>query len=178
MAPHNIPYDVSYRNIKYPRLEFKTGKLLFILPFGYKPDYLLDKHRKWILKKSEFIKKCLKESPDKKLVRRTDKEFKELVHSFVKKSSKKIGMELNTIYFRNMKTKWASCSPKRNLTINMLMKYLPDKLIEYVLFHEMVHMIEKRHNDNFWKMVTKKFKDYQKLEKDLFIYWFQLAKKL
>lgn len=39
-----------------------------------------------------------------------------------------------------MKTKWASFSPKNNLTINKLMKYLPDDLIEYVIFHEISHL--------------------------------------
>jgi hypothetical protein len=178
MAPHNISYNVSYRDIKYPRLEFKTGELLFILPFGYKPDCFLHKHQKWILQKSEFIEKCLKESSDKKLIRRTDKQFRELVHSFVGKDSKKLGIEFNTIYFRTMRTKWASCSDKRNLTINMLTKYLPDKLIEYVLFHEITHVIEKRHNDKFWKIISKEFHNYQDFEEDLFIYWFQVAKKL
>jgi len=178
MAPHNILYSVSYRDIKYPRLEFKTGELLFILPFGYKPDYLLDKHRKWILQKSEFIKKCLKASSGKRLVKRTDKRFKDLVYSLVDKASEEIGVELNKVFFKKMKTKWASCSPGRNLTINMLMKYLPEKLIEYVIFHEMAHIIEKRHNDKFWKIITKRFKDYQRLEKDLFIYWFQVMKRL
>ncbi|MDI6890376.1 MAG: M48 family metallopeptidase [Thermodesulfovibrionales bacterium] len=178
MAPHKILYSVSYRNIKYPRLEFKTGKLLFILPHGYKPDYLLDKHKKWIAQKSEFIKRCLKASSGKKLVKRTDKQFKKLVYSFIDRASREMGVELHNVLYKKMKTKWASCSPKRNLTMNMLMKHLPDKLIEYVIFHEMVHMLEKRHNDNFWKIITRKFKNYQKLEKDLFIYWFQVAKKL
>lgn len=178
MAPHKIPYNVSYRNIKYPRLEFKTGELLFVLPFGYKPDYLLDKHRKWILQKSDFIRKCLKESINSKLSKSTEKQFKTLVNSFVGKASEEMGVELNNIFYRNMKTKWASCSSKRNLTVNTLMKHLPNKLIEYVIFHEIAHILEKRHNDKFWKIITRKFKNYQKLEKDLFIYWFQVAKKV
>lgn len=36
---------------------------------------------------------------------------------------------------------------------------------------------ERRHNDKFWKRISKKFDDYQELEKDLFVYWFQLAKR-
>ena len=84
---------------------------------------------------------------------------------------------MKKIYFRKMKTKWASCSAKRNLTINTLMKYLPDYLIKYVIFHEIAHLKEKRHNDEFWKIVSKKFVNYQKLERDLFVYWFQVAKR-
>jgi predicted metal-dependent hydrolase len=178
MVLPNISYDVSYRNIKYPRLEFKTGELLIILPFGYKHDSLLDKHKGWIIRKSEFIKECLKKSLNKKLIKRTDKQFKDIVYPLIEKTSKKLGVELNAIYFRNMRTKWASCSAKRNLTINRLSKYLPDSLIRYIIFHEMAHMLEKKHNETFWKIISKKFNNYQQLENDLFIYWFKVTQRV
>jgi len=168
-------YRVSYRNVKYPRLEFKTGELLFVLPFGHKPRALLEKHRGWIFRKIEFIKECLNSSSDKEILERTDNELKSLVYSFVENHSKKLGVEVNNIYFRKMRTKWASCSSKRNLTINRLMKHLPKHLIEYVIYHEIAHTLEKRHNDNFWKTVSKSFNNYQELEKDLFVYWFRVA---
>jgi predicted metal-dependent hydrolase len=178
MQLHSLPYEVSYRVIKYPRLEFKTGRLLLILPFGYETDGILDKHRSWILKKAEFIKECLKEVRHKKIVQRTEGEFKDSVLYLVKKNSRELGEDLNRIYFRTMKTKWASCTGKRNLMINRLMKYLPDHLIEYVVFHEMAHLRDKRHNNGFWKRISKKFGNYKELERDLFIYWFQVANKV
>ncbi len=177
MELHNISYKVSYRNVKYPRLEFKTGELLFVLPLGREPEILLEKHRGWIQRSIEFIKGCLKDSSDKEIVERRDKEFRTLVYSFVAKHTKELGVELNSIYFRKMRTKWASCSSKRNLTINKLMKHLPEHLVEYVIFHEIAHIIEKRHNDKFWKIISKEFNNYQELERDLFIYWFGVAKR-
>ncbi|MGH7801000.1 MAG: M48 metallopeptidase family protein [Thermodesulfobacteriota bacterium] len=176
MELSNISYKVSYRNVKYPRLEFKTGELLFVLPFGHKPRTLLEKHKGWIFRKIEFIKDCLNSSSDKEIVERTDNELKNLVYSFVEKHPKKLGVELNRIYFRKMITKWASCSSKRNLTINRLMKHLPKHLVEYVIFHEIAHIIEKRHNDKFWGIISKRFNNYQELERDLFVYWFRVVK--
>jgi predicted metal-dependent hydrolase len=173
----NIPHEVYYRSVKYPRLELKTGKLLIILPFGFKPDHLLEKHGSWILNKTKFIKECLKDAPAKKLIKRSEEEFKNLTHSYVKEASKELDDGLNRVYFRTMKTKWASCSPKKNLTINKLMKYLPESILKYVVFHEIVHLTERRHNDEFWKRISKRFSNYQELEKDLFVYWFQVAKR-
>jgi len=72
----NIPYSVSHRNVKYPRLEFRTGRLLLVLPFGRKPGPILDKHRKWILKKMAFVGECLKQASDKRMVERTEQEFR------------------------------------------------------------------------------------------------------
>ncbi|MDI7260170.1 MAG: M48 family metallopeptidase [Thermodesulfobacteriota bacterium] len=171
----NIPHKVSYRGVKYPRLEFKTGELLIILPFEQKPDRLLEKHRSWILNKARFIKECLKDTSNKKLVRRSEEEFKSLILSFVTDASEELGKDLNRVYFRTMKTKWASCSSKRNLTINRLMRFLPEPILRYVIFHEIAHLRDKRHNSRFWKRILKRFDNYQELEKDLFIYWFKLA---
>jgi len=80
--------------------------------------------------------------------------------------------QIHKIYFRRMKTKWASCSLKGNLTVNTLMKYLPEELIRYVIFHETAHLIERRHNDRFWGIISQKFGNYEKMEQDLFSYWF------
>lgn len=228
MGLKGTEYKVSYRNVKYPRLEFKTGELLLILPYGEDPEVILEKHKNWVLKKTKFIKECFRFPSNKEIVKRTDKDFRELVHSLVEIISKELGLKVspvrklrrplldksqsngvallndisyltgrsiksrsrkrgiftpwqatghfsngvNNIYFRKMRTKWASCSPKRNLIINTVMKYLPEYLIEYVIFHEIAHIIEKRHNEKFWSIISKRFNNYRDLEKDLFGYWF------
>jgi len=177
MEFHNIPYKASHRAVKYPRLEFKTGELLIVLPFGHKPDVLLDKYEGWILKKFDFIKGCLENTKDKELINRTEEEFKKLVYSLAKKTSKDLKVKLNHIYFRKMKTKWASLSSAKNLTVNRLMKYLPEYLIRYVIFHEMVHVMEKRHNDKFWQIISRKYKSYRKMEREMFTYWFLVFKE-
>ena len=178
MQLHSFPYQVSYRAIKYPRIEFKTGRLLLILPLGYEPETILDKHRDWILEKKEFIGECFKKISSKKIVRRTEEEFKTLILALVRKTSRELGEDLNRIYFRTMKTKWASCSGKRNLTINRLMRYLPETLLDYVIFHEIAHLKEKRHSVEFWKGISRKFGNYKELERDLFVYWFQVASRI
>ena len=172
MQLHNFPYEVSYRAIRFPRLEFRTGRLLLILPFGYDPDTILGKHRDWILQKKEFIRECLKEISSKKIVQRTEEEFKTLILSLVNKNSRELDESLNRIYLRTMKTKWASCSGKRNLTINRLMRYLPGTLLDYVIFHEIAHLKEKRHSEEFWRIISRKFGNYKELERNLFVYWF------
>ena len=54
----------------------------------------------------------------------------------------------NRIYFREMKTKWASHSQNNNLTINTRLKYLPEDLISYIVYHETAHNLERKHNEN------------------------------
>lgn len=173
-----INYEIVHRNIKYPRLEFKTGKLLLILPKNY-TDYknLIEKHKDWIFKRNSEIIEALVGAQKKELdLDRTDEEFKQLIRSFVEEFSKDLKININNIYFRKMKSKWGSCSTNRNLTINKLLKYLPIEVIEYVIFHEIIHLIERKHNEHFWKLVSTKFDNYEEKEKELFEYWFLIQK--
>ena len=176
VSQDNIPYKVSYRNVKYPRLEFKTGELLLILPYGHNPNGFIKKYKSWILEKTAFIKECLRNSSDKEISNRTKEEFKKLIFELAEECSRKLGAEPKNIYFRKMRTKWASLSSRRNLTINTMMRYLPQRLIEYVVFHEIAHIREKKHNDNFWGIISSEFNNYGELERELFIYWFRIAK--
>ena len=143
------------------------------MPIGYKDKKkLLERHKKWIKKKNKIIKKALSESKNKKIKNRSLNELKNLIIKYYNQEKK--SDEINKIFFRKMKSKWASCSYKKNMTFNTSLKYLPDPLIRYVVFHEIVHLKEKKHNENFWRLLSKKFKNYEKYERDLLIYWFAI----
>jgi len=174
MAPREIKYKTRYRGIKYPRLEFKTGSLELILPYNYKPEVLVSKHRQWIDRKTRFIKACLKDSKNKKIIKRSMDEFRSLAKLLAMDSAGELGVKINGVFFRPMKTKWASFSKKRNLTLNTLMKFLPERLIKYIIYHEVTHLLERHHNEKFWKAISKKYPDYPRYEKSLFSYWFRL----
>ncbi len=178
ISDSTINYEIVHRNIKYPRLEFKTGKMLLVLPKGY-TDYgdLIEKHQDWIFKRSSEIAAALEQAQKKKLdLERTDQELKQMIASIVENISSDLKININNIYFRRMKSKWGSCSPDKNLTINTHLKYLPDNLIEYVIFHEMIHLKERKHNELFWKIISTKFNNYEEKEKELFEYWFLIQK--
>ena len=175
-----IDYKVEHRDVKYPRLEFKTGNLLLVLPKNYKDEeQLVKKHKRWIYNKNFIIKTALEIAKNKKLNEtRTTEELKHLVHSVSNNLIEEFNFKINDIHFRKMKTKWGSYSSKSNLTFNTLLKYLPEELIEYVIFHELVHSRQRRHNERFWKIISRKFEDYQTIEKDLLAYWFLVQKSI
>jgi len=175
-----VDYTVDYRNVKHPRLEYKTGTLLLILPKGSKNEkQTLEKYKKWIQKKELTIKKALEEAKTKNLnLNRTDKELRNLIHSLAQNYQAQLNTKINKIIYRKMKTKWASHSKNNNLTVNTLLKYLPQDTIEYIVYHEITHSIERKHNENFWNIITKKFPDYQTKEKDLLTYWFTIQKTI
>jgi len=173
-----IQYTLDYRNVKHPRLEYKTGTLLLILPKHYKSEkQTLEKYQKWIQKKQLIIRKALEEAKTKTINQsRTEKELRNLVYETAKNYEKELNTRINKIYFKKMKTKWASHSKNGNLTVNTLLKYLPKDIIEYIIYHEIAHSLERKHNENFWNLINKKFKDYLTKEKDLLTYWFLIQK--
>jgi len=175
-----IPYTLAYRDVKHPRLEFKTGTLLLILPKTHKnPKQTFEKYKKWIQRKQQTINKALQEAKTKTINQtRTEKELKALVNTLAQNYQKELNTHINRIIYRKMKTKWASHSRNNNLTVNTLLKYLPQDLIEYIIYHETTHAIERKHNQNFWNLVNKKFQDYENKEKDLLTYWFLIQKKI
>ncbi|MBE0432312.1 M48 family metallopeptidase [candidate division WOR-3 bacterium] len=172
-----LKFVTKYRDIRFPRLEFKTGELEAILPNGYNdPGRFIQKHREWIQGKQKFIIDCLKAAKKLAAVRRSRDEFVTLVGSIITHFTQELSVKVNSIYYRKMRTKWASFSARGNVTINTLMRNLPNKQIEYIIYHELTHVTERHHNDRFWKLVSRRFADYERIEASLFSYWFLLNK--
>lgn len=174
MELSEIPHKISYRKVRYSRLEFVTGELHIILPYGADPSAVFRRHRRWVKKKYDFIEECKKAGDKRDLVQRTPQDFKNIVQVIAGRASNRLNVTVKNIGFRMMKTKWASCNSKGNITINTMMKDMPEELIDYVVYHEVAHLKQMRHNDKFWGILSKKFPHYKELEKELSIYWFKI----
>ncbi|XRH75491.1 MAG: YgjP-like metallopeptidase domain-containing protein [Candidatus Methanosuratincola verstraetei] len=173
-----IRYETVRRNIRYPRLEYKTGSLVLVLPKDAGEEEVLERYRDWIFKRELEIREALRRSASKRLeLEKGFREFKDFVDGFAKKISAECGFRFEKITYRKMRTKWASFSQKRTLTVNPLLRHLPQRYVEYVIFHELVHSVEKRHNEKFWRLIKERFNDYQEIENDLFSYWFAIQRK-
>jgi hypothetical protein len=177
--PETPQYSVEYRNVKHPRCEFKTGALLIVLPKrGWTPEQVLEKYGEWIRRKQATINIAIQKSTETSINKtRTDTELRKLVKNYAASAQKDLNTKINKIFFREMKTKWASHSQNNNLTINTRLKYLPEDLISYIIYHETTHNLERKHNDSFWAYVIKRFPNHNDKEKDLLTYWFLIQQK-
>lgn len=66
------------------------------------------------------------------------------------------------IFFQDMPKRWGSCTIKDKLIFNPKLIHTPKRCIEYVVMHELCHMIHKHHNDNFFKLLTQMMPDWEK----------------
>ena len=77
-------------------------------------------------------------------------ELQKTIKAFVSKWEEKIGVDVNTWQIKKMRTKWGSCNnDKKNILFNLDLAKVPKECIEYIVVHELVHLLERHHNDNF-----------------------------
>lgn len=67
----------------------------------------------------------------------------------------------------SMKSQWGNCSRNGVITLNLNLIKAPTKHIDYVIFHELCHLIEHNHNENFYRMLKQVMPDWETVKKDL-----------
>jgi len=75
---------------------------------------------------------------------------------------KKHKVEPSSIVFRDMPTRWGSCTPKGKIILNPELIKAPKGCIEYVIIHELCHLIHHDHTQKFIDLQTKEMKDWEK----------------
>jgi predicted metal-dependent hydrolase len=76
--------------------------------------------------------------------------------------SRKLDLQYNKVSIKSQTSRWGSCSKKRNLNFNLLLAAVPIKVIDYVLTHELIHLIELNHSKRFWSIVASAYPEYKK----------------
>lgn len=67
----------------------------------------------------------------------------------------------NRVAIRNQRRCWGSCSSKKNLNFNYKIQFLPAHLADYIIVHEICHLVELNHGQKFWDLVAEQMPEYQ-----------------
>ena len=77
-------------------------------------------------------------------------QLKERLPLLLGKWEKALGVKAGKVFVQKMKTKWGSCNPvARNIRLNTDLAKKPPQCLEYIVAHELAHLLERRHNDRF-----------------------------
>lgn len=94
--------------------------------------------------------------------------LKKLIPEILLKWEKIIGVQTTECKIKIMKTKWGSCNiHKRRLWINLELAKKPTKCLEYIIVHELVHLLERNHNERFINYINTFLPNWKKLKLEL-----------
>jgi predicted metal-dependent hydrolase len=83
-------------------------------------------------------------------------QIKVVVPAILEKWEPVMGVTVDKLYLRLMKTKWGSCNPRtRAIRLNSELAKKPEECLEYVVVHEMIHFFERHHGDRFISLMDK-----------------------
>lgn len=95
-------------------------------------------------------------------------QLRALIPQYIEKLEKKMNVKVAEIGIRIMKTKWGTCNPKANrIWLNTELAKKPIESIEYILVHEMVHLIERKHNEKFTAYMNKFLPKWKHIREEL-----------
>jgi predicted metal-dependent hydrolase len=95
-------------------------------------------------------------------------QLKTVAPRLIAKWQTRLGVKVGRFFIQRMKTKWRSCSPARGtIRLNSELAKTPPQCLEYVIVHELSHLIERRHNDQFVKLLDRHISQWRAIRDDL-----------
>lgn len=126
----------------------------------------VENHRSWILEKTAVMAEREENrkstpAPLPELLSKTDwMKIQLKIGKRVRHYCETMGVTVGYVTVKSQKTRWGSCSAKGNVNFNYQLAFLPDKLLDYVVIHELAHRRHMNHSRAFWAEVEKYCPDY------------------
>jgi predicted metal-dependent hydrolase len=75
------------------------------------------------------------------------------------------GIEIRSVSVRNQRSRWGSCSVRKQISLNWRLIQAPEFVRDYIIIHELMHLEEMNHSTRFWQHVENVFPGYREAEK-------------
>ena len=73
----------------------------------------------------------------------------------------RLGLPVPAVRLSNARTRWGSCSSRSGIRLHWRLVHLPPALIDYVVAHEVAHLVEMNHSPRFWAVVERLYPDWR-----------------
>jgi hypothetical protein len=95
-------------------------------------------------------------------------EIKKIIPALITKWEKILSVEVNDWQVKQMKTLWGSCNiEKKRILLNLELAKKPERCLEYIIVHEMIHLLERHHNDRFMYYMETHLPNWKQLKDEL-----------
>ncbi len=166
--------SITRRRVKYARIEIsRAGGVKVIIPMRYTEFSL----RKLLSERDTWIRKHLANFEKTKLPVKQHEvlllgktvtpslfatgdeswyraEAKAYIEARLREYGAKFGFTYNNVTIRSARSRWGSCSAKKNLSFNWRLIKAPQDVVDYVILHELVHTEIMDHSKRFWSRVA------------------------
>ena len=88
--------------------------------------------------------------------------------------AEEFGFRISRVTIRNQRSRWGSCSSKRNISLNLKLLFVEPEQLRYVLVHELCHTKQMNHSPKFWRLVERFEPDAHRLRKTLHDAWLRI----
>ncbi len=89
-------------------------------------------------------------------------ELKKIIPKFIQKYEQKMRVKVEEFGVKKMKTRWGTCNAKaRRIWLNLELAKKPIQCLEFIITHEMVHLLERNHSKKFYELMDKFMSDWK-----------------
>ena len=169
---HNRKYPIEKQS-----KEFVSGESLLYLGKNYKL-FIVDDSIDGVLFDNKFFISRSNQKKAKSLFKEWYvKTANEIIVPKAEGIAKQIGVKFNSLNILDLKYRWGSCTPKDNIHFNWRLIKAPMTVIEYIIVHELTHLLESNHTPEFWNRVAAQLPNYSKAKNWLKEYGYELERE-
>lgn len=172
-----MPFEAELRtHPRARRLSIRVqpgGRTLVTVPRGVSYGSVLRFMRAqadWVARTADIMRRY-KPRPTKAEARREYLRHKEAARRFayaaIARFAPVYGVTVKAVSVRDQRTRWGSCSRDGRISFNYRIALLPARLAEYVVVHELCHMLAFDHSPRFWALVAMTVPEHKALRKIL-----------
>jgi predicted metal-dependent hydrolase len=169
-----IDFQIIRRRVKNSRIVYRRRNPVAILPPGVNPARLFRAHRTSITRTIRSYRQALREADRLEILPVNEQEFQERLESLVAQHAGCLGVKVGEIKLRKMKRRWGTCYANGRIFLNRAIRLLPDRLISYIIFHEILHIKIPHHNRRFKDTMKDRFGNIRDMERELKLYGLRL----
>ena len=131
---------------------------------------------KFLQQKSAWLKRTLERSPQtdymsererKKHYVEHKEDARKLIHERLRELNTYYNLRYRRVSVRANRTRWGSCSEHGNLNFDYRILFLPEHVQDYLITHELCHLQEMNHSEQFWALVAETVPNYKEVRKEL-----------
>ncbi len=156
----DISADVEFKDIRhvYLRVCPPAGQVRIAAPLRTSPEFIrrfVGAKLRWIRKQQAKLLASPREAP-RPLLPVEREALRDAVRGLIAQWQPVIGVRVQTFYLRSMKSRWGSCNTRAHtirLSTELFRK--PPECLEYVVVHEITHLLEASHNARFYALMDR-----------------------